>query len=198
MAKYGYHRVSTKKQELENGIYRLKEHAGLIDENIFYEKMSGSTAKNREQLNLLLAKVEKGDEVYVLKIDRLARSIIDLNVIVSELQNKGVSITFIAENMTFDDKKVNPMSQFMFNMLGSFAEFERSIIVNRMQEGKDYKIETDPDFKLGRKKKYTTKQLNHAVSLLATLSYTEVESVTGISKSTLIRKKRELKAIVGI
>lgn len=194
MTKFGYHRVSTKKQELENGIYQLKEKTGILEENIFYEKMSGKTSKNRTQLNLLLSQVEKGDEVYVLKIDRLARSIIDLNVIVQELQDKGVSITFIAENMTFDDKKVNPMSQFMFNMLGSFAEFERSIIVNRMQEGKDYKIETDPNFKLGRKKKYTAKQLEHAIKLLDTNSYTEVESLTGISKSTLIRKNRELKA----
>ena len=194
MTKYGYHRVSTKKQELENGIYQLKEKTGILEENIFYEKMSGKTSKNRTQLNLLLSQVQKGDEVFVLKIDRLARSIIDLNVIVKELQSKGVSITFISENMTFDDKKTNPMNQLMFNMLGAYAEFERSIIVNRMQEGKDYKIETDPNFKLGRKKKYTPKQLEHAIKLLDTNSYTEVESLTGISKSTLIRKNRELKA----
>lgn len=194
MTKFGYHRVSTKKQELENGIYQLKEKTGILEENIFYEKMSGKTSKNRTQLNLLLSQVKQGDEVYVLKIDRLARSIIDLNTIVQELQSKGVSITFLAENMTFDDKKINPMSQFTFNMLGAFAEFERSIIVNRMEEGKAYKLETDPDFRLGRKKKYTPKQLEHAIKLLDTNSYTEVESLTGISKSTLIRKNRELKA----
>lgn len=194
MTKYGYHRVSTKKQELENGIYQLREKTGIEKENIFYEKMSGKSSKNRSQLNLLLSVVEKGDEVHVLKIDRLARSIIDLNTIVQELQDKGVAITFISENMTFDDKKINPMSQFTFNMLGSFAEFERSIIVNRMQEGKDYKMETDPDFKLGRKKKYTPKQLEHAINLLETHSYKEVAEITGISKSTLIRKNKELKS----
>lgn len=187
MVKYGYHRVSTLKQELEGGIHKLKEQ-GIEENNLYFEKVSGKSRKDRVQLNLLLDKVEKGDEVIVLKIDRLARSIVDLNYIVQELKNKGVTLIFLKENLTFQNDD-NPMNQLLLNVMGSFAEFERSIIVNRMNEGKQYKLETDPDFKLGRKKKYSKKQLNHAVSLLESNSYTEVEKLTGISKSTLIRFK---------
>lgn len=188
MTKYGYHRVSTLKQELEGGIHKLKE-LGIEEENLFYEKVSGKSKKDRLQLNLLLEKVAEGDEVIVLKIDRLARSIVDLNNIVQELKEKGVTVSFIAENLTFQNDS-NPMNQLLLNVMGSFAEFERSIIVNRMNEGKQFKLESDPDFKLGRKKKYSKKQLNHAVGLLENNSYTEVERLTGISKSTLIRVKR--------
>lgn len=188
MTKYGYHRVSTLKQELEGGIHKLKE-LGIEEENLFYEKVSGKSKKDRLQLNLLLEKVLEGDEVIVLKIDRLARSIVDLNNIVQELKERGVTVSFVAENLTFGSDN-NPMNQLLLNVMGSFAEFERSIIVNRMNEGKQFKLESDPDFKLGRKKKYSKKQLNHAVGLLENNSYTEVERLTGISKSTLIRVKR--------
>lgn len=190
MTKYGYHRVSTLKQELEGGLHKLKD-LGIEKENLYYEKVSGKSKKDRVQLNLLLEKVAEGDEVIVLKIDRLARSIVDLNNIVQELKDKGVILTFIAENLTFKNDS-NPMNRLLLNVMGSFAEFERSIIVNRMNEGKQYKLETDPDFKLGRKKKYSKKQLNHAISLLGSNSYMEVAKLTGISKSTLIRNKKKI------
>src|SRR5699024_12219183 len=82
--------------------------------------------------------VRNGDTVIVTKIDRLARSIIDLNRIVSDLTAKGVSVYFINENMTFrNGQHVNSLQTLLFNVLGSFAQFERDLIVERTTEGRE-------------------------------------------------------------
>jgi DNA invertase Pin-like site-specific DNA recombinase len=74
----------------------------------------------------------------------------------------------------------------------SFSEFERDMIVERTQEGKMI-AKQKPDFREGRPKKYGRRQIEHALKLLETHSYRQVESMTGISKSTLIRAKRKQK-----
>src|SRR5690625_7130905 len=80
----------------------------------------------------------KGDIVKVASIDRFARSIIDLNKIVEELNDKGVSIKFIQDNIYFKaGEQLEPTQELMFNMLGSFAQFERSLIVQRTTEGRE-------------------------------------------------------------
>lgn len=72
----------------------------------------------------------------------------------------------------------------------AFAEFERDMIVERTQEGKAI-ARQQPGYREGRPKKYTKKQIDHAIELLEDKSYKQVEEMTGISKSTLIRAKRE-------
>ena len=72
----------------------------------------------------------------------------------------------------------------------AFAEFERDMIVERTQEGKAI-AKLNPDFKEGRPKKFSKVQINHALDLLSEYSYKQVEQMTGISKSTLIRAKKE-------
>ena len=71
----------------------------------------------------------------------------------------------------------------------AFAEFERDMIVERTQAGKAV-AKQNPDFKEGRPKVYGKKQIEHALSLLESHTYKEVEQLTGISKSTLIRARR--------
>ena len=71
----------------------------------------------------------------------------------------------------------------------AFAEFERDMIVERTQEGKMI-AKQNPDFKEGRPKKFSKVQINHALELLDKYSYKQVEQMTGISKSTLIRNKK--------
>ena len=72
------------------------------------------------------------------KIDRLARSIVDLNSIISSLNNSGVTIIFLDNALTFEPNKSDSMQTLMMNMLGSFAQFERDLIVTRTQEGKQW------------------------------------------------------------
>ncbi len=75
-------------------------------------------------------------------------------------------------------------------VLLAFAEYERGMIVERTQTGKAV-ARQNPDFRDGRPKKFSSSQREHAVQLLASgMSYKQVEDMTGISKSTLIREKR--------
>ena len=75
------------------------------------------------------------------------------------------------------------------NVLLSFAQFERDMIVQRTQEGKAVARATDPNFREGRPPKFDTEQLDHAMALLEDHSYAQVVKLTGISKSTLIRER---------
>lgn len=144
---YGYARVSTDKQELDVQVKALKE-AGAT--KIFKEKISG-TSKNKKELNNLLEVIKSGDTLVVTKADRIARSLSQLEKVVTDLTANGVTViilnmgTFTSENMD------NPMTKLLFNVLGAFAEFERSMIIERTQEGiKDAK---EKGVKFGRKTK---------------------------------------------
>lgn len=75
--------------------------------------------------------------------------------------------------------------------MSAFAEFERYMIVERTQEGKAI-AKKNGDFREGRPNKFSKKQLEHALKLLETNSYKQVEDLTGISKSTLIRHKKRV------
>ena len=96
------------------------------------------------------------------------------------------SITYVTQNI-----KINLFKSFTIirNVFFAFAEFERDMIVERTSEGKAI-AKQNPDFKEGRPKKYSKKQVEHAIGLLDNHSYKQVEDLTGISKSTLIRAKK--------
>ena len=81
----------------------------------------------------------------------------------------------------------NPMGELIVSCLLAFAAFERAMILERTQSGKQ-RAKQNPDFREGRPKKYSRRQISHALSLLDDgKTYKEVEAMTGISKSTLIR-----------
>lgn len=82
-----------------------------------------------------------------------------------------------------------PTGKLIFTIMSGFAEFERDMIVERTQEGKAIAKQRN-DFREGRPKKFSKKHIVHALDLLRNHSYKEVESMTGISKSTLIRAKK--------
>ncbi|ENH95671.1 resolvase [Gracilibacillus halophilus YIM-C55.5] len=128
----GYARVSTVGQDYETQ-KELLEGEGC--EKLFVEKVTGTSTKQRTALKDMLDHVREDDTVVVTKIDRLARSIIDLNKIVSDLSEKGVSVRFLSENMEFKaGEGQNSMQTLLFNVLGSFAQFERDLIVERTTE----------------------------------------------------------------
>lgn len=83
-----------------------------------------------------------------------------------------------------------PTGRLIFNVMIAFAEFERDMIVERTQEGKTI-AKQDPDFREGRPRLYSNKQIEHALKLKESHTYRQVEELTGISKSTLIRARRE-------
>ena len=182
--KYGYARVSTVHQDLESQLQALEKEGC---NKIYSEKFTGTKA-NRPQFQELLAILKEGDTLVVTKLDRFARSTRDAIDIVTELFDKGVKVHIV--NMGLLEN--TPTGRLVFNVMSAFAEFERDMIVERTQEGKAI-AKLREDFREGRPRKYGKKQIEHALRLLETHSYKQVEDLTGISKSTLIRaKKRQL------
>ncbi|WP_022880149.1 recombinase family protein [Microbacterium sp. B19] len=126
-----YLRVSGADQNLA----RQQELAERSDK-VFEEKESGKEGNERPVLDECIDWLRSGDTLLVWSIDRLARSIVDLNRIVSALRAKGVTVHFEQERMTFTPgQEIDPYTEAMFNMLGSFAQFERRIIRQRQLEG---------------------------------------------------------------
>ena len=124
----GYIRVSTEIQNTDRQ---------LIDVELdvtFEEKLSGKNI-DRPELKRCIAHLRVGDVLHIHSIDRLARSLKDLQEIVQTLTSKGVTIKFHKENMVFEGNN-NPMQILMFQMLGAFAEFERNLINSRCSEGR--------------------------------------------------------------
>lgn len=128
--KVGYARVSSKDQNPERQIAQLRT-AGVMP--IFTDHISGST-RQRPKLDEALRYLRDGDQLVVTSMDRLARSIVDLHTIVNDLVAKGVSVRFLKEGQVYS-KDSSPVATLMLGLLGSVAEFERSIIKERQAEG---------------------------------------------------------------
>lgn len=181
--KYGYARVSTAHQELESQIQTLKKEGC---EEIVQEKFTG-TKIIRPRFTELLEKLQDGDTLVVTKLDRLARNTKEGIEVVEGLFAKNVRVHVLnvglLENTT--------MGKFFIQTMLAVAEMERNLIIERTQEGKAI-AKQDPNYKEGRPPTYGKMQKQHAMELLEKHSYKEVEKLTGMSKSTLIRAKRAL------
>ena len=129
----GYIRVSTVEQNNQRQ-KELLNASGRID-RFFEDKISGRTKTARPGLGECMAYVRDGDELVVSSIDRLVRSLTDLRGIIDELTDKGVTVTFLHEHLTFAKDTTDPRADLMLGILGSFAEFERAIIRERQAEG---------------------------------------------------------------
>ena len=129
----GYVRVSSTSQNLA----RQLEALGAVDE-LFEDRQSGKTRAQRPGLEEALRYVRRGDTMRVASMDRLARSLIDLEQIVSELTTpkRGVSVEFVKERLTFSPgESADPFATFQRQLIGAVAELERSLIRERQREG---------------------------------------------------------------
>lgn len=128
MAIVGYGRVSTKDQDL------TIQHAALEDAGcteLFLEKVSGTSKKGRDKLEECLKFLRKGDTLVITRVDRLGRSVLDLQTIVKQLKDKGVELR--ATEQPIDTS--TPAGKAFLDMLGVFAEFETNIRKERQLEG---------------------------------------------------------------
>jgi DNA invertase Pin-like site-specific DNA recombinase len=125
--KYGYARVSTNSQDTKLQIDALVE-AGC--KKIYEDKMSGSKT-DRPELNQCLKAMDENDILVVWKLDRLGRSLQHLITVVHELeqQNKGF------QSLTESIDTTNPTGKLIFHIFASLAEFERSLISQRVIAG---------------------------------------------------------------
>ncbi|UCJ18914.1 recombinase family protein [Pseudomonas sp. MM211] len=127
MAQVAYIRVSSVDQNT------ARQLDGLQFDKVFTDKVSGATT-DRPQLQAMLGYVREGDTINVHSIDRLARSLADLLGMVESLTAKGIAVRFHKEQLHFTGE-ASPMQKLMLSMMGSFAEFERSMIKERQAEG---------------------------------------------------------------
>ena len=123
----GYVRVSTLDQNTE------RQLDGFKPDRIFTDKASGKDTK-RPQLQAALNHLREGDRLIVHSLDRLARNLVDLKNIVSNLTGRGVVVEFVKEHLTFSSED-NAMSNLLLSVMGAFAEFERSLLRERQREG---------------------------------------------------------------
>lgn len=183
---YGYARVSTVGQAKDGNSLEAQENAlkaaGATD--IFVDTFTG-TKMERPEFDRLNALLQKGDTLIVTKLDRFARTVGQASELITSLIDRGITVNVL--NLGVLDN--SSISVLMRNILLSFAQFERDMIVQRTQEGRAI-ARTKEGYQEGRPKKYTGAQLRHAMKLLKDHSYTQVAAMTGISKSTLIRERK--------
>ena len=175
----GYRRVSSEGQNLD------RQLDGLQLDQLFEEKISGKDT-DRPELQRMTEYARKGDTVVVHSLDRLARSLLDLRKIVADLNNKGVAVRFVKEGMEFDAGSEEPFKVLMLNMLGSFAEFERSLIKSRQAEG--IRLAKQRGAYKGRSKSLNAEQATEARARVAAgVPKARVAKDLGVTRQTLYK-----------
>lgn len=184
---YGYARVSTTKQAKDgNSLVAQQEALIASGATIIYSDAYTGTTNSRPELEKLLSLIKPGDKLIVTKLDRIARSVQQGIGLINDLCSKNITVQVL--NIGILDN--SPTGKLLINVMLAFAEFEREMILQRTREGKSI-AKDKTGYKEGRPNKYSKKQIDHALKLLDTYSYSQVTEITGISKSTLIRKKKE-------
>ena len=117
----GYHWVSSAAQDLELGRAALVK-AGVPENRIYAEKVSGKSKDNRPELKAMLKALREGDECTVVRIDRLARNTKDLLDIVDQIAVSGASLNILDLGIKTD----TPIGKMILTVLGAVSELERS------------------------------------------------------------------------
>lgn len=182
MRLFGYARVSTSKQSLDLQITALK-NAGVQENRIFTDTLSGNQA-NRNGLNMLRIKIEKGDVILVTKLDRLGRDTADMIALIKEFDNVGVSIHFLDDGISTE----GTMGKMVVTILSAVAQAERQRILERTNEGR---IEAKANgVKFGRKRTIDREKL--LMLRQQGFGATEISKQMEIGRSTVYKLFKEI------
>lgn len=182
-----YRRVSTAEQST------ARQLPGFPCDREFEDIMSGKDT-NRDQLRAMMNMLRSGDVVHVHELSRLGRSVVDLIGLVTEMVDKGVTVRFHKENLTFGGgEKSDPFQTLQLNLLSSLAQFERELMLERQREGIAI-AKANGKYK-GRKSKFTDAQFDQIrgefksleSSGSVTKSKSELARRWGISREYLYR-----------
>ena len=175
----GYARVSTYGQTLDAQLEKLRK-AGC--EAIYREKASGARAERRELLRLL-KNLARGDEMAVTRIDRLARSTVDLFAIVKRIVDIGAHFRSLAEPWAGTSTSTGRL---MIVVLGGLADVERDLIRTRTSEGRARAIARGQ--RMGRPRKLTPKQQRDALEMRSVgLTLDEIAKYYNVARATISR-----------
>lgn len=174
----GYIRVSTAEQNID------RQLADLELDKVFVDKISGTT-KTRPELNKLLNYVREGDIVLIHSLDRLSRKLDFLIDAVNQITEKGVTVKFLKENLTFNPMGVNPMDKLIFQIFGALAEWQRENLKQAQREGIE-RAKKRGAYK-GRSKALKPSQVKELKDNPANLSKEQLCKKYSISIATLYR-----------
>jgi DNA invertase Pin-like site-specific DNA recombinase len=176
--KIGYARTSTTDQNLDAQVYALKA-AGC--DMVRTEQKSGASLEKRSELNTILDFIHPGETLMVTRIDRLARSLSDLQVIVTQLKSKGAYL--VATEQPVDTSTATGKA--FFDMLGVFAEFETNLRRERQAEG----IAAAKQRGVYRGRRPQIDMSDIQSKLAQGVSPTEIARSMGISRGTVYKAK---------
>ena len=179
---YGYARVSTTDQTLDGQIDQLKA-AGC--DAIYSEKQSGAK-RDRAELDALLAALNTGDVVIVTRLDRLARTTLDMLNIVQTIAQAGASLKPLAEPWA---DTTSPAGQMIITIMAGVAQFERDLIISRTSEGRTRAKAKGVRF--GRPKALSGKRLTEALKMADAQGVKHAAQVFQVSESTIRRLRRK-------
>lgn len=187
---YGYARVSTRSQAREgNSLDAQEELLHEAGAAVIYKDTYSGVKNDRPQLDALLNVLSCGDILVVTKLDRIARSATAGFELIQSLLDRRIIVKVL--NIGQIDNTTT--GKLILHILLAFAEFERDMIIERTQEGKEI-ARTSGKLKEGRPHKFSANQINHAIELCNSYPISEVVRLTGISKSTIMRAKALIKS----
>jgi DNA invertase Pin-like site-specific DNA recombinase len=172
----GYLRVSSLDQK------EFRQLDGLELDKRFTDKVSGRD-RNRPGLERMMEFVREGDTVFCHSMDRLARNLDDLRLLVKKLTAKDVKVCFVKESLTFTGED-SPMANLLLSVMGAIAEFERELIKERQREG--IALAKKRGAYHGRKRTLTAAQAATLVQrITAGESKTKLAKELGVSRNTV-------------
>lgn len=155
----GYARVSTSEQSLQMQIDALMR-AGVLEDNIHSEKVSG-VASARPKLDSAIMDARAGDTIVVWKLDRVGRSLRDLLDRLHDIETRGVGFKSLTEGID----TTTPGGRLIVHVMGSLAQFERDLVVERTKTGVRAAIARGTPF--GRKQALSKEQIREGKQLRA-------------------------------
>ena len=178
----GYARVSSLGQKLDVQLDKLENC-----DRIYFEKVSGANTKLRQELQKALDFVREEDVFVVTKLDRLARSVVDLAMIVQKLEEKKVDLTVLDQGID----TTSMYGRLQFNILAAIGEFEREMIRERSREGRARALARGVKF--GARPKLKKAEIAQLVEDFEApgCSKTEIAEHYGISRSSVYRLYQE-------
>lgn len=173
----GYIRVSSAGQN------DARQLDGLTLDRVFMDKASGKDT-DRPQFQAMLQFVRAGDMVCVHSMDRLSRSLSDLEKVVKELTGRGVTVAFTSPALVFEGGSTDAMAMLMLQMMGAVAQFERTLILERQREG--IAIAKAAGVYKGRKPSLDAAGLAELQALVKSgMAKAQIAEKLGISRTTL-------------
>lgn len=193
---FGYARVSTTEQDLTRQVEELKAY-GVAKENIYKEKESAKTFEKREIYNSLIAKCNSGDKIVCTSLDRFSRNVTATIKQIEELEQKGITVVFLKEQIDTSQKGISKLILSIFSWV---AEQERESLLDRQRKAYD-SLERDSKGRLisnrtgkavGRQPRELTPRqkelLEDFKSGKLKINKVELANLLGVTKSFLYRR----------